>query len=70
MKLPKLVWKDNKGNIGEGQSLTDLDRNNKLLDKLINVIIMFGSIMLALLLYVMWKFYSTGYFNSLLARCG
>lgn len=56
--------------VGEGQSMTDLERNNRLLDRLTKIMLFYGGVILMIILFVIWKFYSTGYFNHLLARCG
>lgn len=56
--------------MGEGQSMTDLERNNRLLNRLTAVIMFYGAVILAIVMFIIWKFYSTGYFNHLLARCG
>ena len=56
--------------MGEGQSMTDLERNNRLLNRLTAVIMFYGAVILAIIMFIIWKFYSTGYFNHLLARCG
>jgi len=80
MILPKLVWKDRDGSLVPGKTLipmSDLERNNrllennnKLLERQSNTILFYGAVILIIIMFVIWKFYSTGYFNSLLARCG
>jgi len=42
--MAKLQYKDDKGNIGEGQSITDLSRNNILIKRGIKVLWYFAGI--------------------------
>jgi len=84
MELHKLIFKEKNGSLVPGKTLipmSDVERNAKaledlrrtlkdILNKLIKTIIVFGFIAVIILLIVIWKFYSTGYFNQLLAGCG
>ena len=53
-----LLFKDDMGNLGEGQTLTDLERNNKIMEKLVTVgrmfVVMFGALILILIWLIMY----------------
>ena len=52
--MAKLQYKDDKGNIGEGQSMTDLSRNNILIKRGIKVLWYFAGLLTAFFLLVIW----------------
>ena len=57
-KDDNLLFKDDMGNLGEGQTLTDLERNNKIMEKLVTVgrmfVVMFGALILILIWLIMY----------------
>lgn len=78
-KEEKMEYKQENGSIIQGKTLipiSDVRKYNQLLERLViavrkftKVVIILGTIIIVIILIVLWKFYSTGYFNHLLARC-
>ena len=73
MKMEKkLQYKDEEGNIGVGNTLTDLERNNRLIDKGIKVLVYFAALLTAVFAVMIWLIYyiiTNSVLNNIVANC-
>ena len=72
MSKGKLQYKDSEGNIGEGQKQTDLERNNKILEKLVTVgrlfVIIFGCLIFTIIWLITYVI-KNNVLNNIVASC-
>jgi len=58
--------------IGTGQTLTDLERNNRILDKICKVLYVFAilfAVLIGVFLFLVWKVLKTGAIGEYIAHC-
>jgi len=57
MSDKKLQYQDENGNIGEGQTITDLERNNALIERGIKVLWYFAGLFTLCFVLVLWMIF-------------
>ena len=68
----KLQYQDEKGNVGEGQTLTDLERNNKLLEQHKKILVYFAILFTGVFAVMVWLIYyviSNSVLNNIVSNC-